>query len=131
MKVEEDGYCFVCGPHNPVGIKARFEQDPVNRTARCELELPREFQGWENVVHGGILSTLLDEAAIYACRTVGEQFVTVELAVRFRKPVSVEKPLRVFAQVENEKRKMLDVVSRLEQGGDVCAEAKVRVFRLA
>jgi uncharacterized protein (TIGR00369 family) len=131
MDVQEDGYCFVCGPENPVGIKAEFTLDPEAKSARCELTLPREFQGWEKVVHGGILSTLLDEAAIYACRTCGEGFVTAELQVRFRKPVAVGVPIVVSSRVVKEKRKILEVESRLEQDGKVCAEASARVFRLA
>jgi len=129
--VREDGYCFVCGPQNPIGLKAVFVLDRQARSACSELILPREFQGWENVVHGGMLSTLLDEAAIYACRTLGERFVTAELQVRFRKPVQVGAPLRVEAFVVGQKRKVLEVTSRLMQGGEMCAEAAVKVFQVA
>jgi len=129
--VREDGYCFVCGPENPIGFRATFVVDRQARSARCELTLPREFQGWENVVHGGMLSTLLDEAAIYACRTLGERFVTAELQVRFRKPVQVGVPLAVEAAVVGQRRKVLEVTSRLLQGDELCAEAAVKVFQLA
>lgn len=131
MEIQEDGYCFVCGPQNPIGLKARFVIDRPSRSARCDLQLAREFQGWENVVHGGMLSSLLDEAAIYACRSVGDKFVTAELQVKFRKPVTVGKPLVVSARVVSEKRKLLAVEGQLEQGGDICAEAQVKVFRLS
>ncbi len=131
MEILEDEYCLVCGRDNPIGLKARFETDPGEKSSHCTLQLPREFQGWENVVHGGMLSTLLDEAAIYACRTTGERFVTAELQVRFKKPVVVEQPLRVSARVLGERRRLLDVAATLEQGGELCAEAAVKVFRIA
>lgn len=131
MDVREDGYCFVCGPNNPIGLKANFTIDKTSRSSRCELRLAREFQGWEKVVHGGMLSSLLDEAAIYACRCCGEHFVTAELKVTFRKPVAVDEPLLVSARVVAEKRKLFEVESQLEQGGEVCAVATVKAFRLA
>jgi len=131
VEILEDGYCLVCGEDNPIGLKARFITDPEEKSSSCELQFPREFQGWENVVHGGMLSTLLDEAAIYACRTTGERFVTAELQVRFKKPVAVNTPLKVSARVLGEKRRILEVVSSLEQEGELCAEAAVKVFRLA
>jgi len=131
LDVREDGYCFVCGPQNPIGLRAQFVIDRDSRSSRCEISLAREFQGWENVVHGGMLSSLLDEAAIYACRCCGERFVTAELKVTFRKPVTVEVPIVVSARVVAEKRKLLEVESQLEQGGEVCAVAAVKAFRLA
>jgi len=130
VDVREDGYCFVCGPQNPIGLKARFAIDPDTKSSRCELQLSREFQGWENVVHGGMLSSLLDEAAIYACRSCGKRFVTAELKVTFRKPVAVGVPLMVSAQVVNQKRKLFEVQAQLEQEGEICAVAEVKAFRL-
>ena len=35
-------------------------------TAETEMSLPREFQGWADVIHGGILATLLDELMAHA-----------------------------------------------------------------
>ena len=131
MDVNENGYCFVCGEDNPIGFKAAFTLDRETKSAASNLNFRREFQGWENVVHGGMLSTLLDEAAIYACRTCGERFVTVELNVVFRKPVAVDAPVAVTARVVRGKRKIFDVESQIEQDGDVCATARVRAFKLA
>ena len=131
MEIREDGYCFVCGDRNPIGLKTQFTLDRGERRAECEISLPKEFQGWENVVHGGILSTLLDEAAIYACRTIGERFVTAEISVRYRRPVSVERPMNVSARVLKVKRNILEVESTVVQAGETCADAVVKIFQLA
>ena len=83
-----------------------------------------------DVIHGGILATLLDEVAIYACRSRGEQFVTVEITVRFRKPVPVGSTVDLRGQIVENKRKLFSVQSRIEIDGALYAEAAVRVMRL-
>ena len=56
-----DNYCFVCGKDNPLGLKIKVRYYPDALAAETALTLPREYQGWADVIHGGILSTLLDE----------------------------------------------------------------------
>jgi len=62
----DDHYCFVCGPDNPRGLKIKVKYFPEDMAAETELALSREFQGWADVIHGGILSTLLDEMMAHA-----------------------------------------------------------------
>jgi|UPI0006947EBC uncharacterized protein (TIGR00369 family) len=130
MNFEKDRGCFVCGPDNAQGMHADFTLDEQQQAAYCEMELGPSYQGWQGVVHGGITSTLLDEAGIYACRTQGETFVTAELNVRFRKPVPVGKKVRVSAQVKTRRRSIYKVVSQLTIEDEIYAEAEARVMCL-
>ncbi len=130
MDFEKDRGCFVCGPDNAQGMHADFTLDEQQQAAYCEMELGPSYQGWQGVVHGGITSTLLDEAGIYACRTQGETFVTAELNVRFRKPVPVGKKVRVSAQVKDRRRSVYKVVSQLTIDDEIYAEAEARVMCL-
>jgi hypothetical protein len=61
-----DNYCFVCGKENPKGFKIEVRYLQTEMSAETELSLPREYQGWADVIHGGILSTLLDEMMAHA-----------------------------------------------------------------
>ncbi|HDR46518.1 MAG TPA: PaaI family thioesterase, partial [Geoalkalibacter subterraneus] len=124
MDFQKDRGCFVCGPDNAQGMHADFMIDEQQQAAFCEMELGPPYQGWQGVVHGGIISTLLDEAGIYACRTQGETFVTAELNVRFRKPVPVGRKVRVSAQVRDRRRSIFKVVSQLTVEGEIYAEAE-------
>jgi len=126
MNFEKDRGCFVCGPDNDQGMHADFTLDEQQQSASCEMELGAVYQGWQGVVHGGITSTLLDEAGIYACRTQGETFVTAELNVRFRKPVPVGKKVRVSAQVKDRRRRIFKVVSQLTIEDEIYEEAEAR-----
>jgi len=130
IRLAEDSKCFVCGQQSESGIKARFLVDRENRRATCRLVLNDRFQGWQGIAHGGILASLLDEASIYACRSMGERFVTAELSVRFIKPVQTGVDVEIVAEVTEVKRKIYMVDARLEMAGEVCAEAKTKVYSL-
>src|SRR6185436_143631 len=77
--------CFVCGESNPIGLKLRFETD--GKCVRTRFVPKPEHVGFQQVVHGGILSTLLDEIMVWACAVQTKRFgFCAELSVRFLKP---------------------------------------------
>jgi uncharacterized protein (TIGR00369 family) len=122
--------CFVCGRDNPHGMKAPFEIDRERHTACCRMILPRRFQGWQDVIHGGILATLLDEACAHACRTVGPLPVTAEISVKYKKPVPAESEIYVWGEVVQQRRRVLMAQARLEVAGQVYVEAQAKVLLL-
>ncbi|MDY0190536.1 MAG: PaaI family thioesterase [Desulfuromonas sp.] len=128
MQVADDAKCFACGQENPYGLKACFELDYGKKSSCCQIQLTEQFQGWQGVVHGGILATLLDEASVYACRTLGETFVTAELTVRYKKPVAVAQTLEISAKVVEQKRRIFIVKAQIEMDGQVCVEADAKIF---
>lgn len=127
MELIKDNGCFVCGPVNARGLRAEFTFDREGRVASSHLIVPEWAQGWQGVTHGGILSTLLDEACAHACRTVGAHPVTAELTVRFRKPVPVGVEVFVRGEVVEVRRRVLQAKAELQVGGEVYAEAQARV----
>jgi len=130
QQVEADGHCFVCGQLNETGLRAVFEIDHENRKSCCRIVIPTGFQGWADVVHGGIISSLLDEACIYACQSEGRQFVTAELTVKFRKPVTLGTELVVTGELLEQRKRVWSASARLEVEGKVHAEATAKVFVL-
>nr|WP_320050778.1 PaaI family thioesterase [uncultured Desulfuromonas sp.] len=130
MEIADDARCFVCGPENNRGLQAKFDIDSEQLCSHCQIALPGDFQGWQNVVHGGVLATLLDEASIYACRSIAPQCVTAELTVRYKKPVPVETPLEITARVVEQKKRVFLVEASIAVDGTVHAEASTKVFRL-
>ncbi len=81
-----DYNCFGCSPGNPIGLNLEFNED--GEYVIAEWRPRAEFQGFKNVLHGGIQSTLMDEIAAWCVNikmdTAG---VTKELKVRFLKSV--------------------------------------------
>ncbi len=90
-----EGYnCFACGTANPIGLRLSFYRQ--GRYVCSDVTLGKYHAGWENMAHGGIISTLLDEVMswtiIYFLRVF---FVTRKMEVKYIRPVPLGKPLVV------------------------------------
>lgn len=88
-------YCFVCGKNNPRGFKIKVSYTEAELAAETELRIPREYQGWNEVIHGGILSTLLDELMAHAVWNFAGPGLTLSMEVRFHAPLKPGEPIRV------------------------------------
>ncbi|WP_224962383.1 PaaI family thioesterase [Geomonas subterranea] len=92
------GSCFVCSEGHPHGLGLRFHH--TSDGVACLTTVPASYCGFDGMVHGGIISALMDEAAAYALfARHGRLGVTREISVRFLKPVPTETELRVVGQV--------------------------------
>jgi uncharacterized protein (TIGR00369 family) len=104
--------CFVCGQDNTRGLRTQFIAEADHVFADF---VPEPFlAGYENVVHGGIASTLLDEAMIWAAYVSQGRFgVTAELTVRFRKPMIVNQSYRIVGKMLEDRKKLWIVEARI------------------
>lgn len=129
-EVESDSACFVCGQQNPIGLKAEFSTDKEACSSSATLTLSDSYQGWHDVVHGGIVAALLDEACIYACMAKAGQVVTAELQIRYRKPVPVDAEVVVTGELIDSSRKIWQAKASLKIADTLHAEATAKVFVL-
>jgi len=119
--------CFACGRHNPIGLKLNFEWQGERYVTRF---LPKpEHQGYAGIVHGGILSTLLDEAMARLAYVKGYDAVTAEMALSFRKPVYVGEQLTISGWINSKRGRILlcSAEARNEQN-ELVATAKGKLF---
>lgn len=64
------------------------------------LSVPDHLCGWENMVHGGIISTMLDEAMGWATLVLLRKLVlSKSISVEFFKPVFIGKEMRTEGSV--------------------------------
>jgi acyl-coenzyme A thioesterase PaaI-like protein len=82
-----------------------------------------QHQGGPGIVHGGIVGAALDEACGLLATWHRFPTVTARLAVRFRKPVPINRELLATAAVSGSRGRRIDVVAELRDGDDVLAEA--------
>ncbi len=86
--------CFACGTENPIGLNLQFYR--LGNAICSDITLGKNHEGWENMAHGGIISTLLDEvmswAVIYFKRTF---FVTRKIHMKYVRPILIGIPLTV------------------------------------
>ncbi len=128
MNLEDDGFCFACGPGNPRGLRLVFTVDAGARTATTSTVLDGHFNGWKGVAHGGIVSALLDETMIYACGSLGWLSVTAEMTVRFIRPVPTGVPLVVKGCVHSDLGRFFTAGSEITGNGVVLASATGKMF---
>jgi uncharacterized protein (TIGR00369 family) len=128
-RVRRDSRCFVCG-RTPHGLRLAFAYPEAGR-AETELVIPERFSGWERLTHGGLLATLLDEAMAHACISREGNAVTVELTVRFLKPVEVGQSVRVSGRVLEVKGRVVETEAEvLGPQGQAVAKARGRFLRM-
>lgn len=98
------GYsCFACGTENPIGLDMRFFRDG-NRIC-SEIVLGRNYEGWENIVHGGIVSTMLDEIMSWTIMYHKRVFImTRTMELKYIRPVLVNVPLKVCGEIVDDSR---------------------------
>jgi acyl-coenzyme A thioesterase PaaI-like protein len=124
------GYnCFGCSPDNPIGLRLNFVEEGEYITATW---LPEEhFQGYHDLLHGGIQSTLMDEIAswfVYVkMKTSG---VTSRLEVKYKKAVFINKgSIKLRAKLLSHRRNLVDIAVELfDNDGQLCATGVVQYF---
>lgn len=119
--------CFVCGESNTIGLNLRFETD--GRIVRTRFTPRPEHIGFKEVVHGGIIATLLDEIMVWAVAVETKRFgYCAELTVRYQKPLRPGE--EVFASAElvaNRRNKIFEAKSEVKNAaGEVLATATAK-----
>jgi len=123
--------CFVCGMQNPIGLKAFFYQDEEGRVVAHFIG-KEEHQGYPGVMHGGIVTALLDE--VIARVAIAQDLlwgVTAKLEVRFRRPVPLGQPLTLVGEMTRLRSRTLEARGEIRlEDGTVAAEAEGVYIRL-
>jgi acyl-coenzyme A thioesterase PaaI-like protein len=122
--VRSDHACFGCGAENPIGLRLRFAL--AGDAVTAAFTPAPEHQGFHDVVHGGIISTVLDEAMAWATAAAGLWTVTGEMQTRFRQPLLVGEATHVTATVTGQRGKIVQTSARLfrDTDGATIATAK-------
>jgi len=128
-RLADDRRCFACGPDNELGLRLKFEYGPGS--ARCVTTIEPQFAGWVDMLHGGIVATLLDEAMAHAAIAAGVRAVTARMEIRFNKPAPVGVPLELHGTIERRRGKVLDATATIrDRAGTLYAQGSSRFIAL-
>ena len=125
--------CFVCGINNELGLNSSF-YEMENDELVAIFEPKKYHQGYPGRMHGGIASTVLDE-------TIGRTIlikdkniwgVTIDLNLKFRKPIPLDQPVKVIAKLTSENSRFFEGEGKIIlENGDVAVSAKGKYFKLS
>ena len=122
--------CFVCGRENPIGLHMHFFAGDDG----CVYAdyVPRdEEQGYPGVMHGGILTAMLDELIGRTAIASDLWCMTAKLEVRFKKPVPIGAPLKLKGEISKKNGRLLEGRGEIRLAdGSIAVEAHGTYLRI-
>jgi uncharacterized protein (TIGR00369 family) len=121
--------CFGCSPANHIGLKLEFWDKGEEIFAQWLPE--KRFEGFNDILHGGIQATLMDEAASWyifsKCGTAG---VTSEMSVKYLRPLSISKgEITISARLDKQEKRFLTIACKItDKAGGEYATGEVRYY---
>lgn len=122
-----DEHCFACGAKNPFGLHMKILTD--GQSVGAKVAVPGHLCGWGRLVHGGIITTLLDETMSWtAIHLLKRLILTRTMETEFIRPVAPNMPLSTEGRVEERHKNTEAIVSATlyDEEGRICATSRGR-----
>jgi acyl-coenzyme A thioesterase PaaI-like protein len=122
---ENDNNCFGCSPNNSSGLRLEFFTD--GKKVLSWLRVPMHLSGWDHIVHGGVITTMLDEImGWYVLHLLRKMPLTKTITVKFLKPVYVNEDIRIEGapfRLQSERKAVMQGFL-YNRDNELCATAK-------
>jgi len=122
IRAQAHANCVVCSRSSKRGLGLEFtvsEDGSVQATFSCD----KAFEGYANVLHGGLISCLLDGAMTNCMFAHGYAAVTAELNIRFQHSVVIGEPVTVRARIDRSSSRLHVLKAEVVQNQQVKASA--------
>ena len=103
--------CFVCGKNNEAGLKINFRME--NKVCLGEYYGLQSHVGFGDIIHGGIIYALLDDAMANWFYLQGAVGYTAKASIRYRSQMLVGDSGIITAQLVSKRSKMLSMKASL------------------
>lgn len=124
--------CLVCGVDNPFGLKASF-YETVEDDLVAVFKPMAEHQSYPQITHGGISAAILDEVigrSIMINHDKQTFGVTVELTLRYKKPVPLDAELKVVGRITRVKGRIFEGTGEIYlPNGEIAVEAEGKYMK--
>lgn len=117
---------MVCGHGQSLGL--RFIPDGLNSVVAI-IDADTAWQGYAGIMHGGMVSTLLDAAMTHCLFHHEVHAMTASLKVRFLAPVPCSGQIEIRATLSDRRRRMYALDAELVSSGHILARAEARFIR--
>jgi acyl-coenzyme A thioesterase PaaI-like protein len=116
-------HCFVCGPGNPLGLQIVFGFDET--ICRGRFTPGPHHVGFDQVTHGGIVFSALDDVMANWLFLQGARGFTAKCEIRYRQPLPVGTSIDLEATLKQRKGRLyvLEATAKRTADGALVASA--------
>lgn len=124
ITIDTDHNCFGCGRLNEHGLQLTFHAHERGGVEATFIPASR-FEGYDGMIHGGVISTVLDEVMAWSLYRQETWAVTGELTVRYRSPIRIGERTRAIGWMTGRRRRRIEMAGEIvrEEDGTVLATA--------
>lgn len=130
VKWIDDHFCFACGKNNPDGLKLDFTIK--DNKIYSEYTFPKKFQGYADIVHGGMIGLILDEVMVnFPWQKYDTPVISAEMTLRLKKPVKVGEKIIFTAEIEKEIKNLIYTKGEAKrENGEIVATSSAKCIRV-
>lgn len=133
IRLKDDDHCFVCGKKNKNGLKLDFEISIFQGKEQiyCDFIPTKQYQGFADIIHGGIIGLILDEVMVKLLWHTGINALTVEFSMRLKQAAYADKKLYFKAWVVKEQSRLISMRSECKNSqGKIIATATAKCMKV-
>lgn len=122
--------CVVCSDkaNNPASLQCKFFADGEGQVVGY-YKVAEQVQGYNQLLHGGVASTLVDAAMTHCLFMQGIQALTAELNVRFVAPIAVGDAIKISARLVEHRWGLYQLEASLCVDGKACVTATAKFLQ--
>lgn len=130
MNLGNDNMCFACGEDNPISLKLKFNKTG-DKKVKAEFTPQDVHQGYSGIMHGGLITTLLDEAMAKVLTLNNIPALTARMNIRFNNPVPIGTELVVTAEIIKNKTGLYFTEAEVRsKEGELFAKAEAKFMKV-
>jgi acyl-coenzyme A thioesterase PaaI-like protein len=121
-------HCFMCGQDNPLSFGLQFNKESPGCVS-TSFTGNESLQGYDGIMHGGILSAILDTAMAHCLMHENIEAMTGELNVRFIDPVACNSTMTITAWVDSSLPPLYCLKSQIRINNKIVCKAKAKFMQ--
>lgn len=122
-------HCVVCGNKNPFSLGLQFHQLD-SETVETSFTGNSNLQGYDGILHGGVISTLLDSAMAHCLLIKNIKGVTADLRIRFLHSVPCNSKISIKAWITCAVSTLYELKAEVTLDGKTMAKAKAKFMEI-
>lgn len=129
MPEESHHNCLLCGDQNPRSLGLQFKPHAED-SVQAEFQGHKELQGYDGILHGGIIASLLDSAMTHCLFEKGIRAVTGDLQVRYKHSIPYDAKIIIQANITESHPPLYRLKSRILLNNKTMVRGEARFMKI-